>query len=235
MADDKPIGRFARFVADKMEQFERAAGTTSGRWPELFAQHFTDHVDRLAARVQQPRLREYLLDQAEGTGQYLGREPRGGRFEYDGQLDALRWKGETPVSWKQVDGYGQWVRKSSDERARYALGHFGEDSRTQNDYPGIQVEKNGVVGPVKWGPEQPTAQDAHEFAEGMLDRHLGFSAPVLQPSSRLDIRKSDEMSKLLGADVKTKAWKKYAKDCDGERYGARESVERELPPPRRSR
>ena len=149
--------------------------------------------------------------------------------------------GETPDSWKRVDGHGQWVRKSADERARLVFGHFGEDSRTQNDYPGIQVEKSGGLGPVKWGPEQPTAQDAHEYAEKMLDKHLGFNAPILQPSSQLDIRKSDEMSDRLGADVRTKAWKKYAKECGSPRsfaakkYGAGEAVDRETRPPSRSR
>jgi hypothetical protein len=104
------------------------------------------------------------------------------------------------------------VRKSADERARYVVGHFGEDSRTQNESPGIQVEKNGAVRPVQWGPEQPTGQDAQEHAEGMLDKHLGFNAPKLAPSSHLDIRKADEMSERLGAKVHTRAYRKYIKD-----------------------
>jgi hypothetical protein len=242
MDEGKPISRFAtNFIANKLQEFERLAGTTSGRWPELFAQHFTDHVDRLAGRMQRPELRERLLDKAEGTGNYLGREPREGRFEYDSGLDALRFKGETPDSWKQVDFEGQWVRKSADERARYVTGHFGEDSRTQNDYPGVQIEKNGVVGPVKWAREQPNAQDEQEFAEGMLDRHLGFEAPKIQPSSFAEIRKAHAMSEQLAAKVLTKPYQKYIKqsaaigESAAQKYGSDEPVERELPPPSRLR
>jgi len=242
MDEGKPIGRVAaHFIANKLEQFERMAGTTSGRWPELYAQHFTDHVDRLAGTIQRPDLREHLLNKAEGTGNYVRREPGTGRFEYDSELDALRFKGETPDSWKQVDFEGQWVRKSADERARYVTGHFGGDSRTQNDYPGIQVEKNGVIGPVKWGPEQPTGQDAQMFAEEMLDRHLGFDAPKIKPSSMSEIRKANQLSARLGAEVLPKAYRKYIKECaaprvsSAEKYGATESSEPELPPPSRSR
>ena len=242
MDEGKPIGRFAaNFIANKLEEFERAAGTTSGRWPQLFAQHFTDHVDRLAGRMRRPDLREHLLNKAEGTGNYLGREPREGRFEYDSRLDALRFQGETPDSWKQVDFEGQWVRKSADERARYVTGYFGEDSRTQNDYPGVQIEKNGVVGPVKWAREQPNGQDAQEFAEGMLDRHLGFEAPRIEPAAIKDIMRRQELSERLGAKVLSKEYKKYIKQSAaiGERaaqkYGSTEPPERELPPPSRSR
>jgi hypothetical protein len=242
MDEGKPIGRFAaHFIANKLEEFERAAGTTSGRWPELFAQHFTDHVDRLAGRMRQPDLREQLLNKAEGTGNYLGREQRGGRFEYDSKLDALRFKGETPDSWKRVNFEGQWVRKSADERARYVTGHFGEDSRTQNDYPGIQIEKNGVIRPVKWGPEQPHGQEAQEYAEKMLDRHLGFAAPKIQPSSISEIHEARELSARLGAKVLTKPYRKYIKECaaprasSAQKYAGLESSEPELPPPSRSR
>ncbi len=214
MEDDKPISEFAqRFVERKLEQFAKQADKGSGLYYELFAQNFTESVDRLAARVKRDDLRKHILSEADKTGNYFGEDAARGRWVPDIENSELRWVGEPPDSWKQVDGNGQWVRKSADERARYVLGHFGEDSRTQNDYPGVQVEKNGVVGAVKWGPEQPTAQDAHEVAEKMLDRHLGFNAPKLSPSSHLDIRKSDEMSERLGADVRTKAWKKYAKEC----------------------
>jgi hypothetical protein len=240
--EGKPISRFAaNFIANKLQEFERTAGTTSGRWPELFAQHFTDHVDRLAGRMQRPELREHLFKKAEGTGHYRGHEEGIGRFEYDSRLDALRFNGETPDSWKQVDFEGQWVRKSADERARYVTGYFGEDSRTQNDYPGVQIEKNGVVGPVKWAREQPNAQDAQEFAEGMLDRHLGFEAPRIEPASIKDIMKRQELSEGLGAKVLSKEYKKYIKQSAAvgegaaKKYGANEPAERELPPPSRSR
>lgn len=242
MDEGKPIGRLAaNFIANKLEQFERMAGTTSGRWPELFAQHFTDHVDRLAGRMQRADLREHLLNKAEGTGNYIGHVEGMGRFEYDSRLDALRFNGETPDSWKQVDFEGQWVRKSADERARYVTGHFGEDSRTQNDYPGVQIEKNGVIGPVKWAREQPSGQDAQEFAEGMLDRHLGFSAPKIQPSSFAEIHKAHVMSEQLGVKVLTTPYQKYIRESAavGEgaarKYGSNEPAERELPPPSRSR
>lgn len=237
------LSRFAqRFVAHKLEQLTRQAEKGSGLHYELFAQNFTDSVDRLARRVKRPDLREHLFSEAEKTGNYFGEDAAQGRWVHDVENNDLRWQGE-PLDWmKTVDGHGQWVAKSPTEKARLVLGHFGEDSRTQRDYPGIQVEKNGVVGEVRWGPEQPTAQDARIHAEKMLDAHLGFSAPVLQPSSMLDIRKSAEMSEHLGADVRAKAWKKYAKQCAktltsaAEKYGhASDSQQREITPPSRSR
>ena len=243
MADDKPVSRVAQaFVRRKLEQYTKEAGRGSGLYYELFAQNFTDRVDALAGRTKRADLREHILSQAEKTGHYFGEEARKGRWVYDVEAGDVHWQGETPDSWKQVNFEGQWVRKSADERARYVTGHFGEDSRTANEYPGIQVEKSGKAGPVKWGPEQPTGQDAQIYAEKMLDKHLGFEAPKIVPSSFEDIRKSNEMSKRLGAEVLTKAYKKYIKqsakvgDSAAKKYGASgSSFGCQLPPPSRSR
>jgi hypothetical protein len=126
-----------------------------------------------------------------------------------------------------VDGYSSWVRKSDNERARYVIGCLGENIQTQEVYPGLQVEKGGVIGPVKWGPEMRITQDVWEVGEKMLDGHLRS-----EPRS-LDIRKSREMSERPGAKVYTKAWKKYVKDCSATRtapskkFGARTSHEHE--------
>jgi hypothetical protein len=145
----------------------------------------------------------------------------------------LRWQGGPPLdSTKQVDGYSSWATKSSGERARYVV---GQDTRTHEVHPGIQIEKSGVIGPVKWGPEMRHTQDVWEFGGKMLETHMG-SEP--RP---IDVRKSNEMSERLGSHVPTKAWKKYAKDCAAPRssaakkYGAPgESTDRETTPPKRS-
>jgi hypothetical protein len=84
-------------------------------------------------------------------------------------------------------------------------------------------------------------QRAHEVAETMLDKHLGFAAPKLEPASYQDMRKSDQMSERLGAKVYTKAYRKYIKqsaavgNSAAKKYGAGESVEREAPEQKRSR
>lgn len=242
MDEDRPISGFAqRFVARKLEELARQAEKGAGLHYELFAQNFTDSVDRLADRIKRDDLRTHVLSQAEKTGNYFGAEAEQGRWVHDAENNDLRWIGEPPDAMKEVDFSGQWVRKSPEERARYVTGHFGEDSRTQKDYPGIQVEKQGVAGPIKWGPERPTGQDAQLYAEKMLDKHLGFDAPKIQPSSHLDIRKSREASEQLGETVHTKAYKKYLKDSAtprtsaAKKYGQAEAVERELPPPKQSR
>src|SRR5882762_9376464 len=134
MAEDKRISRFAqRFVARTLERLEKQAEKGAGLYYELFAQNFTDSVDRLAARTKRPDLREHILSQAEKTGNYFGEEAEKGRWTYDAENNDIHWQGEPPDSFKQVDFNGQWVRKSADERARYVVGHYGEDSRTQND------------------------------------------------------------------------------------------------------
>jgi hypothetical protein len=241
MAEDKPISRYAqRFVERKLEQLMRQAEKGTGLYYELYAQNFTDSVDRLASQVKRDDLREHILSRAEQTGHYFGRDAQQGRWDYDAEAGDLRWNGE-PLDWmKRVDFSGQWVSKSAEERARYVVGQFGDDRGTQNDYPGVQVEKNGVRGPVQWGPEQSTAQDAQQRAEKMLDEHLGFAAPKLAPSSHDDIRKSDEMSGRLGAKVLTRAYRKYIKESASQRtsaaqkYGANETVDRETTPPKKS-
>jgi hypothetical protein len=241
MADDKPVSAIGRrYVADKLEQLMHRANFGSGLHYELFSQNFTDAVDGLASRMKRADLRAHLLDQAERTGNYMGPEKHFGRWDYDQELGEVRWMGETPEHWKHVDFEGQWVRKSVDERARYVTGHFGQDSRTQNDYPGIQVEKNGKAGPVKWGPEQPTGQDAQEYAEKMLDAHLGFEAPKIAPSSVKDIQKSNAMSERLRAKVLTKPYRKYIRESakvgnsPAQKYGGSDAMS-DVRPPRRSR
>jgi hypothetical protein len=242
MSEERPISGFAqRFVARTLDRLTKQANKGAGLHYELFAQNFTDSVDRLAGRVTRPDLREHLLAEAARTGNYMTEEKQHGRWGYDVEAGDVRWQGE-PLDWmKKVDFEGQWVRKSADERARYIVGHFGEDSRTQNDYPGIQVEKNGVVGPRRWGPEQPTGQDAQGYAENMLDKHLGFAAPRIIPSSIEDIHESRNLSRLLGREVHTRAYQRYIDESAAQRksaaakYGVTESTENELPPPRRSR
>jgi hypothetical protein len=121
------------------------------------------------------------------------------------------------------------------------LGHFGEGSRTPEEYPGLQIEKNGVVGTVTWGPGQPGTEEARKYAEKMLDDHLGFAAPKLAASSLSEIRRSYDLSDQLGAKVHTREWKKYAKESaaprasSAQKYAGLESSEPELPPPLRSR
>lgn len=242
MSEGRPISQFAqRFVARKLEQLAVQAQKGTGLHYELFSQNFTDAVDRLASQMKRADLRAHLLNRAEGTGNYMGPEKHVGRWDYDYEQGDIRWKGEVPDAWKRVNFEGQWVRKSSDERARYVTGHYGEDSRTQNEYPGIQVEKNGKAGKVQWGPEQPTGQDAQIHAELMLDRHLGFEAPKIQPSSFAEIRRADAMSERLDATVLTKPYRKYIKqsaqvgNSPAKRYGATESAERDTPEQKRSR
>lgn len=242
MADERPLSRFAqRFVARKLEQLTKQASKGTGLYYELFAQNFTDSVDRLAERSKRSDLRNHIVSEAEKGGNYAREEKGKGRWDYDQEQGELIWKGE-PLDWmKKVDFEGQWVRKSPDERARYIVGYYGEDSRTQNDYPGIQVEKNNVAGPVNWGPGQPTGQDAQLYAEKMLDGHLGFAAPKIEPSSLSDIRKADAMSERLGAKVLTKPYRKYMKDSAAPRnsaaqkYGPDESTKIETPAQKRSR
>lgn len=242
MDEDRKISAVARaFVARKLEQFEKEANKGSGLYYELFAQNFTDRVDMLAGMAKRPDLREHILSEASKTGNYVREEMQHGRWDYDVEAGALKWNGDIPDSWKQIDFQGQWVRKSADERARYVTGHFGKDSRTQNDYPGLQIEKNGVAGKVKWGPEQPDGQEAQEYAEKMLDKHLGFEAPKLAPSSFEDIRKADQKSERLGAKVLTGAYRKYIKasakvgESPAQKYGAPgESIEGNTPSRSRS-
>jgi hypothetical protein len=154
------------------------------------------------------------------------------RFD-DLETNDLRWQWGSPVDpAKQVDGYSSWVRKSSDERVRYVV---GLDTRTDEVYPGIQIEKGGVIGPVKWGPEMRHTQDVWEFGEKMLQTYRG-----LEPQP-IDVRKSAEMSERLDARVLTRAQRKYLKDSAKQqtsaarKYGASESADREVPPPSRSR
>ena len=53
MAEEKPISRYAqRFVERKLEQLARVSEQGVGLHYELYAQNFTDSVDRLAARVR---------------------------------------------------------------------------------------------------------------------------------------------------------------------------------------
>jgi hypothetical protein len=185
------------------------------------------------------RFARFARSAARKLGEFVNAAEKALGLDYDTFVQ--NWQGE-PLDWmKKVDGHGPWVAKSGTEKARLVLGHFGEDSRTQKDYPGIQVEKNGVLKEVQWGPEQRTAEDAHIHAEKMLDVHLGFPAPMLQPASMLDIRKSQEMSEHLGADVRPKSWKKYAKQCAktvtsaAAKYGSPGDSQREITPPSRSR
>jgi hypothetical protein len=242
MDEGKPISGFAqRFVERKVQQFANEAVEGAGLSVELFSQNFSDKVDALAARAKRPALREHIVTQAEKTGFGLGRERNVGRWVYDAEQHGVRWNGETPDALKQIDWQGQWVRKTADERSRYVLGHFGEGSRTPDEYPGLQIEKNGVIGSVTWGPGQPGTEEARKYAEKMLDDHLGFAAPKLASSSLPEIRRSHDLSGQLGSKVHTRAWKKYAKECaaprstSAQKYAGLESSEPELPPPSRSR
>jgi len=243
MSEERPISGFAqRFVARTLDRLTKQADKGAGLHYELFAQNFTDSVDRLASRVKRPDLREHIFSEAAKTGNYMAEEKQHGRWGYDVEAGDVRWQGE-PLDWmKRVDFRGQWVSKSADERARYVTGHYGEDSRTQKDYPGIQMEKSGVVGPVKWGPEQPDGQDAQAFAENMLDSHLGFAAPRIIPSTFEDIHESQKMSKLLGREVYTRAYQSYIDESAAQRKsaaskygGANETPEGSITPPARSR
>ena len=242
MDEGKPISGFAeRFVERKLRQFANEAVEGAGLSVELFAQNFSDKVDALAAKVKRPELQEYIVAQAEKAGYGLGRERNVGRWVIDAEQQGVRWNGETPDALKQIDWRGQWVSKTADERARYVLGHFGEGSRTPEEYPGLQIEKNSVIGPVTWGPGQPGTEEARKYAEKMLDRHLGFSAPKIQSSSFAEIRMAHAMSDKLGAKVLTKPYRKYIKQSAAigksvaSKYGSNEPAERELPPPSRSR
>jgi hypothetical protein len=242
MDEGKPISQFAqRFVERKLQQFANEAVEGAGLSVELFAQNFSDRVEALAARAKRPELREHIAAQAEKSGYGLGQERNVGRWVIDAEQHGVRWNGETPDALKQIDWAGQWIRKTADERARYVLGHFGEGSRTPEEYPGLQIEKLSVVGPVRWGPGQPGTEEALKYAEKMLDDHLGFAAPKLASSSLSEIRRSHELSGQIGAKVHTRAWKKYAKECaaprasSAQKYAGLESFERELRPPTRSR
>lgn len=190
MDKHRPISQLThRFVERKLSEIARQSKEGSGYFRELARQNFTDGVDRLAARMKRPELRTHWIEQAQQTGRYMGEEKRLGRWTYDVERQAPRWRGETPDAWKKPDAMSEWRTISGDERARYVFGHSGNDAQAQNHYPGIQVEKEGIAGPVKWGPEQPGPADAHAHAQKMLDRYCTARAAHAQLPSQQDVPK----------------------------------------------
>src|SRR6202012_1508313 len=136
-------------------------------------------------RAKRDDLRDYIRATAEKTGDYFGEEAEQGRWAYDVENNEVRWQGGPPLDpVKQVDGYSSWVRKSDNERARYVIGSVGEDIHGRTDYAGLQVEKGGVIGAVKWGTAMRMTQDVWESGEKMLN---GYRRSEPRP---LDIRKS---------------------------------------------
>ncbi len=126
-----------------------------------------------------------------------------------------------------VDSYSPWVAKNAEESVREIIGHTGINP--QRDFPGIQVRKGQEIGEVQWGRECRTAQDAQIESRMMRDRYLEFRPPDIhmREPSEADVRKAEKVSQQIGAPVRTKAWRKYAREY------AREHLEGSKPRMRR--
>lgn len=114
----------------------------------------------------------------------------------------------TPI----VDAQSEWTSKSPNEAVRECIGHIGVDSRTWDDFPGIQVQKDGVDGPIQWGKKCPTAQDADIESRMMRDRYLGYEPPDMRAPSDSEVKKAEAQSEQLGAKVHTQSYKQYARE-----------------------
>lgn len=128
MADERPLSRFAqRFVARKLEQLEKQASKGTGLYYELFAQNFTDSVDRLLERTKRPDLREAILSEAEKSGNYAREEKSKGRWDYDQEQGELIWKGE-PLEWMKQSGKNDLASQQSPAH-KYAVS--SESTKTE--------------------------------------------------------------------------------------------------------
>jgi hypothetical protein len=111
-----------------------------------------------------------------------------------------------------VDARGEWVSKSSNEAVRECIGHIGKDSRSWDDYPGIEVQKDSVVWPVQWGKKCATAQDADIESRMMRDHYLGYEPPDMRRPSAAEVKKAASQTEQLGTKVHTQAYKQYGRE-----------------------
>jgi hypothetical protein len=107
MDEGKPISEFAqRFVARKLQEFEKQATKGCGLHYELFSQNFTDRVDWLAGMAKRPDLREHIRAEAAKTGNYMGEEARKGRWDYDVEAGDVVWRQNDEKSVSPATKYG---------------------------------------------------------------------------------------------------------------------------------
>lgn len=115
MDEGKPISRFAqRFVARKLQEFEKQATKGCGFHYELFSQNFTDRVDWLAGMAKRPDLREHIRAEAVKTGNYMGEEARKGRWDYDVEAGDVVWRENVAKPVSPATKYGYQDTQSSE-------------------------------------------------------------------------------------------------------------------------
>lgn len=105
------------FVERKLEQYRTEASKGCGLHYELYAQNFTDSVNRLAAMTKRPELREHILSEAGQSGDYVA----GGRWAYDVENNDVHWRpnaSESPAAKYGAPADNRHDRSLAQGRAR---------------------------------------------------------------------------------------------------------------------